>query len=89
MNEIEIRHEPASCRAWTEVEGNTAYVEYSIHDGMLDILHTVVPKAIEGRGIASSLVEYVYGYAARQSLKPGATCPYAKVWLQRHPGHDL
>lgn len=88
MNKIEIQHEPAYCRAWTEIEGNTAYVEYSIHDGMLDILHTVVPKAIEGRGIAASLVEYVYGYAATQGLKAEATCPYAKVWLLRHSDHN-
>lgn len=82
---ITIQHAPERFRIWAEVEGSTAYVEYSIHDGTLDILHTVVPKPIEGRGIASSLVEYAYSYAVGNGLKPAATCRYAKAWLLRHP----
>lgn len=80
-----VQHSPGQMRAWVEVDANTAYVEYSIHDGQLDILHTIVPKPIEGRGIASMLVGYVYDYALNNGLVPAATCVYAKAWLQRHP----
>ncbi len=86
MQELEIRHDPEKRIVHTTVEGHTAHVEYSIHDGMLDILHTVVPKPVEGRGIASRLVEYAYDYARRQGLGPAATCSYARIWLQRHGG---
>lgn len=82
----EIVHDQKRRRFQTSVEGHTAYVEYDIHDGMLDILHTVVPKPVEGRGIASRLVEYAYDYARRQGLGPAATCSYARIWLQRHGG---
>ena len=54
-------------------------------DGMLDILHTVVPPPVEGRGIASALVRHAFDYALRQGLKPEATCSYARTWLARHP----
>lgn len=80
-----IQHSPELNRAWTEVDGSTAYVEYSVHDGCLDVLHTIVPKPIEGRGIASMLVKFIYDYAVGCGLNPVATCSYAKVWLQRHP----
>lgn len=83
-----IQHSPELNRAWTEVDGNIAYVEYSIHDGQLDVLHTIVPKPIEGRGIASMLVKFIYDYAAGCGLRPAATCTYAKVWLQRHPEYE-
>lgn len=80
-----IQHFPEVNRAWTEVNGSIAYVEYSVHDGSLDVLHTIVPKPIEGRGIASMLVKFIYDYAIECGLAPVATCVYAKAWLQRHP----
>lgn len=81
----EIVHDQEHRRFQTSVEGHTAYVEYDIHDGMLDILHTVVPSPVEGRGIASALVRHVFDYALRHGLKPEATCSYARTWLARHP----
>lgn len=82
--EYDIIHHPESNRFVAEVEGHTAYVEYSLHDGALDILHTVVPSPVGGRGIASALVEKAYGYAAGQGLERLVTCPYAARWLEKH-----
>lgn len=83
---MEIVHDENAKRFVTEVDGYTAYVEYRLTmAGGLDILHTIVPKEIGGRGIASSLVKSAYDYARGKGLKPIATCPYAVVWLQRHP----
>ena len=80
-----IHHNPERCLFTIEVEGHTAYVEYRLQDGSLDILHTIVPPPIEGRGIASALVRRAYEYAEEQGWKPKATCWYAVKWLQRHP----
>lgn len=80
-----INHQPERHLFTTEVDGYTAYVEYRLDDGSLDILHTVVPPPIEGRGIAAALVKRTYEYAAEQGLKPKATCWYAAKWLERHP----
>lgn len=80
-----INHNPGRHRFITEVENHTAYVEYHLHDGSLDILHTIVPPPIEGRGIASALVKKTYEYAVEQGSTPKATCSYAVKWLERHP----
>lgn len=81
---MEINHNTETHRAWLEQEGYTAYVEYDLKDGSLDVKHTVVPPPLEGQGIASQLVKYIYDYALQQGLKPAATCSYAQVWLKRH-----
>lgn len=73
---------------WTVKEGHKAYVEYELNNGMLNVLHTVVPEPLEGQGIASQLVKYVYDYALEHGLKPAATCTYAIAWLQRHPQYE-
>lgn len=85
MQTMEIIHDKAQCRFTTESDGVTAHVAYSVYDGCLDIRHTIVPEAIEGRGIASALVKAAYDYALGEGLKPVATCKYAVRWLERHP----
>ena len=49
---------------------------------LLDILHTFVPKPLEGQGIASELVKFVYDYALEQGFGVSATCSYAAKWLE-------
>lgn len=80
-----VNHNPERCLFTIEVDNYIAYVEYRIHNGSLDILHTIVPPPIEGRGIASALVKQAYEYAAEQGLEAKATCSYAVKWLERHP----
>ena len=80
-----INHQPERHLFTTEVEGNTAYVQYQLENGSLDIIHTIVPPPLEGRGIAAALVKRAYEYASEQGLKPKATCSYAVRWLERHP----
>ena len=82
---MEIIHDTTRNQFRIEVDGHTAHVAYQLHDGALDIRHTIVPEEIGGRGIASALVKAAYDYAREKCLKPVATCSYAVVWLQRHP----
>jgi len=82
---MQIYHDNANSRAFVEIEGVEAEVEYRLADGYLDITHTFVPSTLEGRGIASQLVKFAYDYARNEGLKLRATCPYAKTWLDKHP----
>ena len=83
--EYKIEHQPEQKLFKTEVEGRTAFVEYRLLNGGLDIIHTIVPRPLEGQGIAAALVKAAYDYAVANGLKPKATCSYAVAWLQRHP----
>ena len=82
--ETKIIHRPERHRFETVKDGYTAYVEYSISDNGLNILHTIVPDEISGQGIASQLVKEAYDYARKHSLKPVATCSYEVAWLEKH-----
>lgn len=83
--EYKIEHQPEEKLFKTVVEGRTAFVQYRLLNGSLDIIHTIVPRPLEGQGIAAALVKAAYDYAAANGLKPKATCTYAIAWLQRHP----
>jgi len=44
-----------------------------------------VPKALEGRGIGSSLIRGVLDTARSQGQKVNAVCPFARAYIERHP----
>jgi predicted GNAT family acetyltransferase len=49
------------------------------------MLHTEVPKELEGRGIGSALIRGVLDTARRQGLKVVPLCPFAKAYIEKHP----
>ncbi|GAE85289.1 GNAT family N-acetyltransferase [Bacteroides reticulotermitis] len=83
--DYKIIHQPEQNMFKTEVDGRTAFVQYRLLGNYFDIIHTIVPKPIEGRGIASALVKAAYAYAIANGMIPKATCSYAVTWLERHP----
>ena len=68
-----------------EADGHVAFSNYRRTGNVLTILHTEVPKALEGRGIGSSLTKGVLDIARSQGLKVKAECPFAKGYIERHP----
>ncbi len=79
-----VTHNTDIKRFETIEDGITGYVEYDNYEGGLDLNHTIVPKAIGGRGVAAELVKYVLDYAAQNSLKVKPTCSYVKIYIDRH-----
>ena len=57
---MEIIHDLSRKQFQTVADGKTAYVSYDLVDGCLNIEHTIVPREIEGRGIAAALVKVTY-----------------------------
>ena len=85
---MDILHEPQNSTFKLNIDGYWAYVTYLVKDKKLDIIHTVVPPQIGGRGIASQLVKTAYDYAIAQDFYPAATCSYAIAWLKRYPEYQ-
>ena len=67
------------------VEGHLAKAEYRLEPGLLVITHTVVPPALEGRGIGGALVRSALIHARTNGLKVKPECTYARAYMQRHP----
>lgn len=86
--EHDIRHDLATQRFVTVVDGVPGYLEYELADTVLTITHTVVPPAIGGRGIAARLVQAALAHAREAGLKVDPRCSYADAWMRRHPEND-
>jgi predicted GNAT family acetyltransferase len=68
-----------------DADGHIAFANYKRADGVLTMLHTEVPKELEGRGIGSALIRGVLDTARRQGLKVVPLCPFAKAYIEKHP----
>lgn len=60
---------------------------YRLDGDVIDLLHTEVPRALEGRGIANELVRTALDYAASEQLLVRPTCPFVRAYLKRHPSN--
>ena len=68
-----------------EVEGETAFAAYKREDGTIAFTHTIVPPALEGRGIGSRLVHDALAKVRAEGLKVVALCPFVQAYIEKHP----
>ncbi len=70
------------------VNGGVATLAYSKRDGKLYLIHTEVPKALEGRGYGSALARAALDHAKASGLGVVAWCPFIQAYLKRHPEYE-
>jgi predicted GNAT family acetyltransferase len=80
-----VRDNTGRHRFELDADGHVAFSNYKRSNGLLTILHTEVPKELEGRGIGSALVRGLLEIARAQGLKVHPVCPFVKTYLDRHP----
>jgi uncharacterized protein len=67
------------------IEGEYAYIDYRWHENELVLMHTFVPEALRGRGIADKLARHVLEDVKTKNLRSKIYCPFLRTYLQRHP----
>ncbi len=82
---IDIKNNPTAHRFETTINGKTAFVDYKLRPGIMAVLHTKVPKELEGQGIAAAMTKFVLEYIAAEKLQLVPYCPYMRAYLQKHP----
>ncbi len=81
-----IDHQPAACRFVARLAGAEAGECVYRRDGArMQIVHTEVDPALQGRGIAAALVEAAVAQARRERWQVVPRCSYVRAWLRRHP----
>lgn len=86
--EYEVTHNADRRRFEARLDGYTGHLEYVVVNGALNLIHTIVPEEIEGRGVAASLVKTTLLYARANDMKIIPSCPYVAVYIKRHPEYE-
>ncbi len=80
-----IRDNKAQSRFELDVGGALAFANYRLAPGKVIITHTETPRALRGRGIASTLVKGALELIRADGLKVVAGCSFVMDYLDRHP----
>lgn len=68
---------------WNTSAGE-AYLEYSRSGTMVTALHTIVPDALSGQGIAAALTKEFYQWVSDNGFTLQSECSYVSAWLKRY-----
>jgi hypothetical protein len=82
---IDIVHNAGALRFEAHVDGGFARCDYRRVGNVLQLHHTEVPVALEGRGIAGQLVAAALQYAKANGLRVAPYCSYVRSYMRRHP----
>lgn len=82
---FDIVHNTAAKRFEVVQDGALARCEYRRVGNVLQLHHTEVPKALEGRGIAGKLVAAALDWAKAEDLRIAPYCSYVRAYMKRHP----
>jgi predicted GNAT family acetyltransferase len=82
---VTVLHNEAAQRFEAVVDGQLSKVNYRIDDGVMRLVHTEVPHALEGRGIAAAMVKAALDHARAHGLKVAPVCSYVRAYMRRHP----
>ena len=87
-NTENVVHNEAANRFEISVNGHLAVLEYIRRGERIAFTHTLVPPAIEGRGLGSQLVETGLNYARENQLKVKSTCWFVSKYIRMHPEYQ-
>ncbi|MCY1171886.1 GCN5-related N-acetyl-transferase [compost metagenome] len=67
------------------VGGKRAVAAYQMEGDTIVFTHTIVPKALEGRGVGSKLIRAALDSARDRGLKVIPQCPFVAAYIEKHP----
>jgi predicted GNAT family acetyltransferase len=81
----EVRDNSAESRYEVAIEGQLAVLEYALEGDHITLIHTAVPEALAGHGIAGRLAKAALDDARARGLAVLPRCPYVAAYIRRHP----
>ena len=80
-----VTDNPDQRRFELRVDGHLAELAYRFDGDRMVLVHTGVPRELEGRGLGGELVRAAVDHAAERGIIVVPRCPFARGWLEKHP----
>lgn len=83
-----IEHKASNHRFQTIEDNAISLLDYRLDDQVMSILHTEVPPAVGGRGIAADLTRVALDTARKNGWRVRPVCSYAVAYVRKHPEYQ-
>lgn len=85
LDHVAVQDNDAEERYEATVNGYLAELDYERQGNVIILIHTEVPSALEGHGIAGKLAQTALDDARIKHLAVVPFCPYVAGYIRRHP----
>lgn len=85
FEQITVHDNPDEQRYEASVGDELAVLYYDLAGDEITLIHTEVPEALEGHGIAGKLARFALDDARARGLSVIPDCSYIQTYLRRHP----
>ena len=82
---VVVTHNAGRQRFEATVDGQLCVADYQLRGNVMWMMHTGVPSAVGGRGIAAELVRVALAWAEQNDYRVEPSCSYVEVYMRRHP----
>ncbi|MEO7757986.1 MAG: GNAT family N-acetyltransferase [Dokdonella sp.] len=86
--DVNVERNEVANRFEIVVDDVLCVLEYRLDGNVLTILHTRVPDAVGGRGIAGALTKAALEAARREGWRVVPACAYSVTYIERHPQYQ-
>jgi hypothetical protein len=80
-----VVHDEAAARFELDTPHGSAVCAYVRRGDVVHFVHTEVPAALQGHGLAARLVAHALDWARAAGLKVRPACSYVALYMRRHP----
>jgi hypothetical protein len=82
---VDVTHNEAASRFEARLPEGLCRADYRRAGATLQLVHTEVPPAVRGQGVAGLVVAAALDYAEAHGLTVYPMCGYVRAWMRRHP----
>lgn len=83
-----VRDNPDRNRFELATPAGTAFANYRRDDLTVMVVHTEVPRALEGRGVGSLLVGGMLDLIRAEGRKVAPMCSFVRYFINTHPEYS-
>lgn len=76
---------PERQRFEMQVDGQTAFIDYTRDGQTVTLTHTEVPEALQGQGLGTKLVRGTLELLRARGERVVPQCEFVAAYLKRHP----
>ena len=87
VSDLKIENNQGAQRWEAHLDRHMAVAEYRRRGDTIFFIHTEVPRELEGRGVASTLVKTALDDARTQHLAVVPFCQFVAGYIRRHPDY--
>jgi predicted GNAT family acetyltransferase len=85
LDDVTVANNETAQRYEARVDGQLAVIIYQQLGDRIVFMHTEVPEALEGHGIAGKMAQFALDDARARRLVVIPQCPFVASYIRRHP----